>query len=744
MNSHPPHETCASGRTSIWSIVLGDGFSFVALANCIAVATASAQEVFPPPAVPTQFVAVTAAEPITIDGNLDEAVWRRAITYSDFVQKDPVQGAPATFRTDVRIATDDTALYVAATCYQPRADLRVQNLERDFSFDENDLFGIAIDGFRDRRNAVAFQTTPYGNQRDVEVIDGSVFNSDWNARWYVRTRIHEDRWTVEMAIPWRILRYPQDADRFGVIFARNIRKLNENTAAPPVPRAFTIYRMAYQGEIVGTRAPPPSTNLQFNPYALVDDVDSSDAESEVEFGGELKWAISPSTVLDVTVNTDFAQAEVDRQVVNLERFSVFFPERRQFFLENANLFNASVTNWIRPFFSRRIGLDESGRPIPIDGGLRLTRRSPKQEIGLLAMSQQATETSPSSAFAVARYSRNLAGQSRLGGMLTWRRDDASTIAESVSGESDNFTYTVDGLWRPSQSFGIQAMLSASHDDAAGSGLGSQLWMYYENNWLYAGLLEYLNKDYEPGVGLEILDETYVMHSPAVSFDLRFDWLPDSIRSFNPGIEAYVFESADDGDLLFGYAPIRPLRLHFQNGAQVSFFVEPNWQRLEESFFPAGIEIAPGDYDYTRYRLSMSSDQSATLSASFAVESGDYFDGELTTYSVSGRFAPLPQIEITADYDVNRIRALGVERQDETTQLVGLGLRLAVSPRFRFSAFYQQNSLGDQSIWNARLSWEYRPLSYLYVVYNRSDDSISASTERSADQLIAKLTYLFEV
>ena len=223
---------------------------------------ATAQELFPPPAEPEQWVTRTADGGIRIDGRLDEQAWKDAESIANFIQKDPQQGEPATYRTVVRVLYDETALYVSAYCEQPRDTLRIQNLERDFSFGENDLFGIAIDGFLDRRNAVAFQVTPRGNQRDLEVIDGTDFNIDWNARWDVRTRIEDDHWSVEMAIPWRTLRYLEGTDRLGVIFTRNVRYLNERTAAPAVPRALTIYRMAYQGELTELATPSPSANVQ--------------------------------------------------------------------------------------------------------------------------------------------------------------------------------------------------------------------------------------------------------------------------------------------------------------------------------------------------------------------------------------------------------------------------------------------------------------------------------------------------
>lgn len=724
----------------------------VELKACIAIAIVFgvaepllAQDVFAPPGIPLHFPASPTSAAIAVDGRLDEAAWASAEQIADFVQKEPEQGAPSSHQTLVRVTYDDQALYVAAICMQPRDTIRVQSLERDFSFDENDLFGVAIDGIGDHRSAVAFQTTPFGSQRDLEAIDGDKINSDWDARWDVATRIEDDRWIVEMEIPWSTLRYPAGADRLGIVFARNIRHRNENVSAPAVPRVFTIYKMDYQGELAGLKLPSPSANVTINPYILGSRFSGGSSADDINAGGEVKWAVTPNTVLDATVNTDFAQVEVDRQVVNLERFSVFFPERRQFFLENAGLFDASVTRWIRPFFSRRIGLDRSGGPIPLDGGLRLTSRSSGQEFGLLAMSQEQAGDSPAALFAVARYSRNLQEQSRVGGMITYRKNDDLVNNSVNQSANDNVTYTIDGLWRPNQTFGLQAMVSASHDDVVGNGIGGQLWAYYENNWLYAGWLEYYNKDYEPGIGLEILDTNYVMHSPALSLDLRPDWLPDSVRSFNPSVTAYVFESSDNGDLLFAYAPIQPIRLHFQNGGQFGLVVEPNWQRLERSFFPAGIEVAVGDYDYTRFRLDWETDQSAPVSLDMSVEAGDYFDGSLTTYSASVRYAPFPQLELIADVDVNQFRALGVSQVDDETEVFGLNLRVAPNPRLQFSLLYQHNSVGSRDNLNARLSWEYKPLSYLYLVYNRNEVSgLVPSRNEETQQVILKLTYLFEV
>ncbi len=695
-----------------------------------------------------QFPASPLVEELTIDGHLNEALWGRVDVITGFLQREPVQLSPATYDTEVRVVFDDDALYVAATCHQPRASIRVQDLARDFSDTDNDLFSIAIDGFLDKRNTVVFQTTPHGSQRELEVIDGSEVNLNWNARWIVRTQINETGWTAEIVIPWDQLRYPSDADRFGVIFARNVRSLNEQTSLPAVPRVYSVHRMAYEGTLFGIVPPAPKVNVQLNPYFLSrrlrDNATGTD-RSEGDVGGELKWAITPSTVLDLSVNTDFAQADADRQAVNLDRFSVFFPERRQFFLESANIFTASVTEWIRPFFSRRIGLDRFGNPIPLDGGARLTSRSSTQQLGVLAMRQRAFGASPASDFAVARYSRNLSTQSRLGGMLTYRQDQPPGPAGNSDGGKDNATLTVDGLWRPTQSFGVQGMLSASDDDRTGGGFGAQLWAFYRSDRLYLSSLQYYNKDYDPGMGLELLDTNYVMHNLSASLDIRSGRLPGSLRSINPGFSVFAFRSADDGDSLFGYATLRPLRLRFQNGAQLDFTAEPNWQRLDSMFSPAGIDIGPGNYSYVRYGARAKSDQSAKLAAEASVETGDYFDGRLTHYMLSARLTPSPHIALSADLDISRLRDLGIAAENTTTRLYGLNARLALNPRLQLNGSYQQSNDSERRVLNVRLAWEYRPLSYLYLVYNKNEGDGLAPGERiDRNRFIAKLSYLFDI
>ncbi|MDX2283583.1 MAG: DUF5916 domain-containing protein [Bacteroidia bacterium] len=708
-------------------------------------------ETFPPPDPPPVFQAVEIQEPLRIDGALDEAVWQLAPVIQGFVQQNPVQRAPASFDTEVRVLFDQQFLYVGAFCrddYRRASNLRVQNLRRDYLWDLNDGFGVAIDGFLDKRNAVSFQTTPAGNIRDLQVIDGDTYNRDWDALWYSRTLVTDSGWYAEMAIPWKVLRYPESASEIGVIFVRNIRRFNEYTVLPAVPRVFDPYRMAYEALLTGLRPPRPSANIQLNPYLLAaagrsTGAGASGGSTAVEAGGELKWAITPGTVLDVSVNTDFAQADVDRQVVNLERFSVLFPERRQFFLENATVFRANVTEFMQPFFSRRIGLDGQGNAIPIDGGLRLAHVSAQRSAGLLAVRQRAVDGSPQSHFAVLRYAENLGEQSRLGGMVTYRHDAALAQDSTVQAARSNYTATVDGIFRPNQQVNVQGMLSFSSDEVLGQGLASQLWASYTNNLMYVGWLGYYVRNYQPGAGIELFGRDYVFSSPAIDLDVRPDWLPAFVRSLGPDLQLDIFHTPDLRGIISADASFSAFDVTMQNGANVEARHNASWQVLDEVFSPVGdARIAPGTYRYVRHACSANSDLSKQLAGSASVEFGPYYDGHLTAWAFSGRWGPVPQIECAIDYEYNRIRDLGQSDADLDTHLIGVNARLALNPRVQLIGFYQRNTALDRDIWNVRVSWEYRPLSFLYLVFNSNQTDWRDPQNRfSQQQAIAKLTFL---
>ncbi|MFY8001885.1 MAG: DUF5916 domain-containing protein [Candidatus Kapaibacteriota bacterium] len=710
--------------------------------------TLFAQEAFLPPEIPPEVSANRITAPMTIDGILSEEAWRSATLYNGFLQQNPIQGAAPSNETEVRILYDAQFLYISAVCRDSIAQygIRVQNMRRDFSLQQNDFFGVNIDSYLDKRNSFGFYVTPNGAQSDRQFGGEYTENVDWDALWFARTSLSDSGWTVEMAIPWKTLRYKEGCTRMGIIFSRGLRRTFEVVTFPPIPRAFSPDRMVYEALLTNIAPPPPTANVLVNPYVLAEAnraVQGSNDVTNAVFkpGGEVKWAITPNSTLEATINTDFAQADVDRQVVNLSRFSVFFPERRQFFLENAQTFYTGFDR-IQPFFSRSIGLDNVGAPVPIDAGLRYLAQTPEENVGALAMRQRGTSDSPASWFGIARYSKNVGEQSKIGGLITLRQDESFTRADGTRQTSLlSGTATIDGVYRPSQLWGAAGMVSMSVDPAQGTGIAAAGWTGITDTWGYVGLQgEYMSRSYRSRTGF-LGFENYINANPEFDLDLRPEWLPSWIRSYSPDGDVDWFWTAD-GRFLQGDIQASLFSLTFQDGAEIEYRPQQAWQMVDSTFQPLGIAIADGLYTYTRHRFALSTDQSAMLGGSLRYQTGAYFDGALTTFGAEVRFAPIPNIELSASYEFNQIRGVGRVKTNLDTHLFTANARLALNPQVQVIGFYQWNSAAGRAVWNARLSWEYLPLSFIYLVFNSNDAPFGAGGDRIIRQQgIAKITLL---
>jgi hypothetical protein len=707
---------------------------------------AQAQPAFPPPEARPQLVATRAQQAIVVDGTLDEEDWSRAAVAGGFVQAEPRQGEAATESTEVRVLFDDRHLYVGAVCSDSSGDgdLRVRDLRRDFDDTTDDFFGIAIDGVRDGRSAVVFRVNPRGALRDQQNVDGGLSDVEFDAVWTARTSRDARGWTAEIAIPWDTLRYRSGGGSWNVNFQRVSRRKNESSGWSPWPRVVLPFRMDYAGVLTGITPPPPGRNLRLQPYLAgvagrFEEPAGTRTRRSGDVGADAKWALGTTSVLDLTLNPDFGQTDVDRQVVNLTRFSAFFPERRQFFLENRGVFFTGNGSRIEPFFSRRIGLDAAGEPIPIRAGVRLSSRSAEDAFGALAVSQGGEGTD--SEFGVLRYVRNFAGQDRLGGLVTTRRDRDGTT---------NLVGGVDGFWRPSSTSFVRGTLTGSTTSGAGGeGLGGFIWAANDSNWGYVGYIsELVTKGYDARTGF-VVRHDYVRISPAVTLDWRPSWRPRFVRRIQPGFTFEHFVGASDGKAQEGFVSIRPFTLQLQNGGLVQYVAQPNWQRPREAFRPVpGVSIAPGRYDYLRHALTLQTDPSSRLAARLEAGFGGYFDGRLQTWRAVLQATPEPRIAVNADYTVNRLTQVGTTRATVTTHLLGVESRLAASPRLQLVSFAQWNTAARQLTVNARLAWEYRPLSYFTLVYNARAAVDGLGSDMAAPpgsrQLVAKVTWLLQL
>jgi hypothetical protein len=334
-----------------------------------------------PPQLPTA-TAIRVEQRPAVDGELGEDVWTRAAPATDFIQQQPAEGRPSSLRTEVRFLYDNDTLYVGAVMFddEPKR-LVINELKRDFTEANNDIFGVILDTFGDHRTAYGFLVNAGGAQRETLSYDqGERDDPSWNAAWVARTKVRSDGWSVEMAIPFDALRFPRTVDqRWGLNLVRIIRRRNEVSTWSPVPRQFRHYHVGYAGALAGITGIHAGRNVRLTPFATARtayDGIASSQHSKADAGGDLKWAVAPSLVLDATFRTDFAQVEADQVQINLTRFSTLFPEKRQFFLESPGSFQVGLTgeesgisgNMLLPFFTRRIGLSAENTAVPVIGG----------------------------------------------------------------------------------------------------------------------------------------------------------------------------------------------------------------------------------------------------------------------------------------------------------------------------------------------------------------------------------------
>jgi len=383
--------------------------------------------------------AVRVAGPIVIDGRPDEGAWQSAPPITQFVQNRPDLGFPATERTEVRVVYDDRALYVSCLCYDSRPDqLTVTSLERDFNPLDSDVFSFVLNPDPSRRNSFLFYVNPYGAVGDAQTFDDNrVLNYAWDGVVEVETELTDFGWTMEMAIPWTTLRFDRDegSQVWGFNAQRRVRRINESATWAPLERHEYQPKVSRAGTLTGLQGLRQGRNLRIKPYvrgSLSSNGNALDASgSELEAGGDLKYGLTSSLTLDATYRTDFSHVEVDQLQVNLTRFPLFFPERREFFIENSGVFEfgddsrrefrTSVSGRdFTLFHTRRIGLTSGGEPIPIVGGTRLSGTAGQYEIGVLGMRTDSAFGRNREDFGVLRVRRRLPGQSNIGFIVTSR------------------------------------------------------------------------------------------------------------------------------------------------------------------------------------------------------------------------------------------------------------------------------------------------------------------------------------
>ena len=702
----------------------------------------------PPPAIPPEVVsrgangritvrATRLDEALRIDGRLDEAVYARVPAISDFIQTLPKEGELATEKTDAWVMYDDDFMYVSGRCWEtaPPDKWTANEMRRDTNqLRQNDMFGVLFDTFHDGRNGFNFYTNPLGARADQAVTDEGNPNVDWNPVWEVRTGRFEGGWTVEMAIPFKSLRYRSGlAQTWGIQLRRAIRRKNEWTHLTRVPASTGgvqgIFRISAAATLVGLDLPSASKNLEIKPYGiarLTTDVPTGVSNHpDKDFGVDAKYGLTANLTADLTVNTDFAQVEVDEQQVNLTRFPLSFPEKREFFLEGRGIFDFGRSGntgggGIAPtlFYSRRIGLNRN-RVIPIDVGGRVTGKVGKFGIGALNIQTGDEELShtPSTNFTVVRVKRDILRRSSVGALFTNRSE--STVGTGI-GMGSNQAYGVDGAFSFFQNLNMGGYYARTQTPGLEGDADSYQARFDYNADRYGARTEYLKvgDNFNPEVGLVRRDNFKVSSST-----LRFSPRPSSIESVRKFTLEGSFDYLVNGE---GQLETRTINgrfnTEFERSDQFAVEATNNHELLVRPFnISPGVTIPMGIYDFSDAQVSYAFGQQRRASGTVSLLLGNFYDGTITTVGYTGgRVSITNQLSVEPSLSVNRVE---LPYGDFTTRLVRARTDYAFTPRMFASGLMQYNTSDNTFSSNLRFRWEYRPGSELFLVYTDERDTI---------------------
>ena len=696
------------------------------------------------------------AEPLTVDGVLDDPVYGQVPAAEGFVQQEPDEGAAASEGTRIWVLYDTDSLYIAAELEEAHPErLMANEMRRDQrNIDWGDSFSVIIDTFYDRRNGVLFHTNALGALFDAQVTDERNVNADWNTVWWVKSHLLEDRYTVEIRIPFRSLRYVAGGPQlWGINFRRRIKHRNEQVFFTPTPQAYSrdgLTRLSNAATLVGVEAPPGSRRMELKPYAIgsqshvpLRDIDN---EWAGDVGADFKFGVTDGLTADVTWNTDFAQVEDDETQINLSRFSLFFPEKREFFLEGqgvfdfggrqtrARAFGGGSNDAPIPFFSRSIGIS-GGSAVPIVGGARLHGRAGAYQMGL--MNIQAGDVPgldvESTNFSAVRVKRDIFSRSNIGVIATHRSLNAA-------GTGSNSLYGVDGVFNPTDHIRINTFYMATSEPGVETGnqAASYLGQFRYDTDLIDVTAErlYLGEDFNPGMGF-LRRSDFTKNGASFQFSPRPRGIK-AIRQFEFKVDANNYDRPD------GEMETREYKFEaravLESSDRIFLDHTVTEERLLEGFDLSGeVGVPAGNYRFARTGVRLRMGSHRRLSGFLRYEFGDFFEGTRQEVSYMGRAEVNQRFSLEPNISLNWIE---VPEGEVRAQVSRLRATYTVSPRSFLGALVQYNSAAQLMSANVRFRWEYSPGSDLFVVFSTNrdgDDGLSGLSDRT---LVVKFTRLF--
>jgi len=684
-----------------------------------------------------------------IDGFLDEPAWQEAPPITGFRQRWPVDGAEASERTEVRVVYDDRAIYFGLVMYdsEPSAIMRTI-LHREGRIDKDDRIIIALDTYQDRRSAYIFELNSFGTQGDAHFTNERLIFPDdwmWEGVYESAARVTDRGWELEVAIPLTTIRFdPANAETMGVAFYRSIRRKNEEVTWPHIPLAYTgtleggMDQASQFGTLTGLQGLRPGRHVEVKPFAIAGAqkvAGQEDATTTNDVGLDVKWSITPGLTADLTYNTDFAQVEADNVQINLTRFGLFYPEKREFFLERSELFQFGNNRETDLFFSRRIGLTND-----IIGGGRLTGQAGPFSLGFLSLQTQNADVpdgprTPGANNTVLRLRGDVGRRATVGGIVT-NYQNADTYNRAAG---------LDLTYRFLSSSAFNAWIANTWDDGGpGRGIGAGYAGLVLRNDLFNVGADYTNigKDFDPALGFVQRDDM-VRYGGTAAWTPRFEESRWARQLMLQLVGNYIVgqNGEKQSDLLVSYT-----RLRFQDGSNVLLGLTHKWERLVEPFGirPGLTEIPVGDYPFNYAGLQFRTNDSREFSATATTHVGEYWNGNWFQYSGAVTWKTGPYLELTGSLDRREID-LPVENGRFNTTIYGLEVLGAVSRKLFANALIQYDNVSETLQANIRFDWIHTPGSDLFLVLNTGHfrgDLMDPREDRWVNRAgVIKLTYL---
>ena len=715
--------------------------------------------------------------PIKIDGILDEAEWLNADATTPFNQQFPYDTSLAMMQTQAKIMFDDTYLYYSFVSYQPR-QYRVTSLKRDFpQGGGTDLVSLNIDTFKDKQNGFHFSVNPYGVQRESLLFNGNEITNDWDNKWITEVKNYEDKWVVECAIPFRILRYslnPNGINEWNINFFRNNLLINERSSWTKMPRSGRGNDLAFGGTLIWDDAPPePARNITLIPYFIAsttsDYINNKPVQNKANIGFDAKVSLTPSLNLDLTVNPDFSQVEVDRQVTNLSRFELLFPERRQFFIENNDLFGSFGSTQINPFFSRRIGIARASNTyiedingdgkidttsysktdgVPILAGARVSGKIDNNwRVGFLTMQTRAKEIAlttkhsvnvPQANYSVFAIQRKVLTRSNIGFIFANKQNyfkEEKSYVGNIPSTSDfhrivgvDFNYASrNGFWQ-NKLFFHKALTpeKIEQQETAGLLIGHDSPRFnIESNTSYVG------KNYTAEIGY-VPRQDFIRNASSafINFYPTNEKINKHLNSWGLGVDwDYVKRQSDGLNTDWDGTPLI-ITLRFRNNANIRFSPYRNdYTYLFSDFDPTntgGKTLKAGtSYNYKSTRIIYQSNTNKLFYYNFQARIGDYFNGKISALGGSSNYRIIPYALLSVDLNYSKIR-LPKGYNSSQLWLVSPRAEITFTKSLFFTTFVQYNNQANNVNINSRLQWRFKPVSDLFIVY--TDNYFATATE----------------